>query len=170
MQRSTVIVALVSLLTSCGYRADDPLPSNSLAENSPIVLLDEQSYFSDFEIEKETGKVTIRCSLNFQNVDDSEHSFCVEADFQKEQEHGLLSKEETSLLRGCEIVIDYNSELIDGKHAFIKKAESLTLQPGETEVYEIAFTGKWGGAETKPDRLLPENIYVVVDDVYYDVH
>lgn len=106
-----------------------------------VQFVEKESYFSTFELDEDTGEVTIICYLVFCNKSDKEVQFQVFANFQKDQKNRLLRE---SLLQGRQP--DTSSE-------------TFSISPNETLRCYVHFIGEYAGYPHKKDRNLPEKIF-----------
>lgn len=114
-----------------------------------IKLVEENSYFSDFEINQESKKVIINCYLTFSNNTKEEECFEVTANFKSDEERGLLRQ---GKLEG---VIRETGE------------GTFCLAAGETKGSYVQFVGEYGGRPKKANRNLPEEIIIRMGENEY---
>ena len=107
-----------------------------------VQLVKDESYFSTFEVDEDAGKVTLVCYLAFCNTSEKKLQFQVSANFQEDQENGLLRE---GLLKGFRQ--DTNSD-------------TFTILPNETMRCYVCFPGEYGGYLHKQDRNLPNEIFI----------
>lgn len=151
-----LILTMLAVLTSCGKNHESLIEDEPTAEEF-IVLDKEQSCFHDFCIDREMGLVGFRCSLTFRNTSDCAYAFHIKADFGREQETELLEQTaEETILIGHKTMWNGPDEYA----LLVADGDTFFLEAGETLSYDVTFTGKWGGGETKTDRNLPDDISV----------
>ena len=129
------------LLTGCEDKVEEV--------ELPIQLIAENSFFSDFEIDEKSETVIIDCYLTFRNDTTDDQNFAVAADFQVDEDGGLLD---------------------EGKlYGTIREtgADTFCLAAGETKGDYIRFIGDHGGSPMKANRNLPEEITIQVGEDEY---
>lgn len=108
------------------------------APENKISLLQDESFFSDFEIKD--GTVFIECMLIIENKSDKDCTFTISADFEKDVKVRLL-KESVLYVR------DEKGE-----------KQKFTLPAHAKQPFTCIFSGEFGGVNQKADRLLPDKI------------
>lgn len=131
-------VACLCLLPGCDHHAEQ--------EETPIQLVEDDSFFSEFAVDEETNCVTLDCYLTFYNDTTQAQSFSVAANFQADEGRGLLkSGKLTGMLRETgEAIFD--------------------LAAGERRGEYVRFVGEYGGYPQKESRDLPEEIIIQVGE------
>lgn len=110
------------------------------SSRTPVILLREDSYFNDFEVEGD--QVRIDCKLTLQNSSNQDCRFVIRASSPKDV--GTLLKEKELY------VYDSNGE----ERVFVLPAKS------KEQYVDVLFTGIYGGILQKQDRNLPDEIRI----------
>lgn len=112
-------------------------------EKSPVSIVEDKSYFMDFEVKDD--KVTYQCFLTLVNTSDVKKVVRLFAFSPKDVETGLLKTPRMSMLD--------NEGNIEG----------FTIPAQSEFTTGVIFEGEYGGTYKKNDRLLPEIVIEIIE-------
>lgn len=113
------------------------------SQENTVLLVREESYFSDFSISEETNQVDFICWLTFTNPHKQDVSFTLAADFCREQQVGLIVEND-----------------LTGENT--ETGEVIFNIAGESKAsFWVRFVGTFGGNAQKSDRNLPDDIEAI---------
>ncbi len=131
-----ILLVALMLISGCSHTEHDIVSS--------IHIDEDNSDYNEFSVNDE--KVYIRCSLTVTNTSPDVIEFSISGDFSEDKEGGLLTDD---------ILYAYDLDL---------ESNIFKIDNDQTKTFDVYFVGGYGGQFHKKDRLLPENIKIILNE------